>query len=391
MFTHQPSKTVYRQLLWSVLLFLVQHTASGQERMDIVLNKTGFNAGDTIAFRCYVDAWQGTKKLGTLHVLVQDVNKRQQWRFRFAVMDGYSEGAFVVGAGLPPGSYALHFSMQPAFFQLNGILTGNNPQDSIRYSLLLGGRQLYNGTIAVAPNGQFRLPRLAFTGPATVFFTPIKVGKSKNTLDAVISTPLDSSFTPLFDTLIMTYIGKPDKLADVQNYKPDTGISQNESGATLSTVVVKGKLKTAEAKVEEEQVSGFFKSDRAMNFSGFEGEFSGYLNIFDYLRSRVPGLEITQQAEEFGTYVVTYRYETPVYFIDEIQVDLESMINFPMSEIALIKVYRPPFLGSLFGGSGGAIAIYSKKAKTGYQRYRNKFVVYGFSQPISVLRPVAYN
>lgn len=373
------------------MLFLVQHTASGQERMDIVLNKTGFNPGDTIAFRCYVDAWQGTKKLGTLHVLVQDVSKQQQWRFRFAVMDGYSEGAFIAASSLPPGSYALQFSMQPSFFQLNGMLTGSNLQDSIRYSLLLGGRQLYGGTLAVAPDGRFRLPRHAFTGPATVFFTPIKVSKAKNTLDAAISTPLDSSYTPLFDTLIMTYIGKPDKLADIQNYKPDSGISQNESGTTLSTVVVKGKLKTAEAKVEEEQVSGFFKSDRSMNFSGFEGEFSGYLTIFDYLRSRVPGLEITQQAEEFGTYVVTYRYEQPVYFIDEIQVDLESMIGFPLSEIALIKVYRPPFLGSIFGGSGGAIAIYSKKAETGYQRYRNKFVVNGFSQPISVLRPVASN
>jgi hypothetical protein len=128
-----------------------------------------------------------------------------------------------------------------------------------------------------------------------------------------------------------------------------------------------------------------------MNFSGFEGEFSGYLTIFDYLRSKVPGLEITQQAEEFGTYLVTYRYETPVYFIDEIQVDLESMIGFPLSEIAMVKVYRPPFLGVMFGGSGGAIAIYSKKAEAGYQRYRNKFVVNGFSQPLSVLRPVASN
>ncbi|MCU0373679.1 MAG: hypothetical protein MUF24_00080, partial [Chitinophagaceae bacterium] len=216
-------------------------------------------------------------------------------------------------------------------------------------------------------------------------------GKAKNTIDVNISTPLDSSYVPLFDTLIMTYIGKPDKLADIQNYKPDSGISQNESGTTLNTVVVKGRLKTAEAKVEEEQVSGFFKSDRSMNFSGFEGEFSGYLTIFDYLRSKVPGLEITQQAEEFGTYLVTYRYETPVYFIDEIQVDLESMIGFPLSEIAMVKVYRPPFLGVMFGGSGGAIAIYSKKAEAGYQRYRNKFVVNGFSQPLSVLRPVASN
>lgn len=348
-------------------------------------------AGDTIAFRCYVDAWQGTKKLGTLHVLVQDVSKQQQWRFRFAVMDGYTEGAFVAGSGLPLGSYALQFSMQPVFFQLNGTLTDKNPADSLRYSLLMGGRQLYGGTLAVGTDGRFRLPRHAFTGPATVFFTTLKPAKGKNTIDVNISTPLDSSYIPLFDTLIMTHIGKPDKMADIKNFKPDTTINQNEAAATLNTVIVKGKLKTPEAKVEEEQVSGFFKSDNAMAFSGFEGEFSGYLTIFDFLRSRVPGLEITQQPEEFGAYAVTYRYETPVYFIDEIQVDLESMISFPLSEIALVKVYRPPFLGTIFGGSGGAIAIYSKKAEIGYQRYRNKFVVNGYSKPLTVLRPVAGN
>jgi hypothetical protein len=32
-----------------------------------------------------------------------------------------------------------------------------------------------------------------------------------------------------------------------------------------------------------------------------------------------------------------------------------------MADVALIKVFRPPFLGGAGGGSGGAIAIYTKK------------------------------
>ena len=32
-----------------------------------------------------------------------------------------------------------------------------------------------------------------------------------------------------------------------------------------------------------------------------------------------------------------------------------------MTDVAMIKVFRPPFLGAPGGGSGGAIAIYTKK------------------------------
>ncbi len=32
-----------------------------------------------------------------------------------------------------------------------------------------------------------------------------------------------------------------------------------------------------------------------------------------------------------------------------------------MNDVALIKVFRPPFFGATGGGAGGAIAIYTKK------------------------------
>ena len=48
-------------------------------------------------------------------------------------------------------------------------------------------------------------------------------------------------------------------------------------------------------------------------------------------------------------------------FLDEMQSDLNFVQSMPMSDVALIKVFRPPFLGAPGGGSGGAIAVYSKK------------------------------
>jgi hypothetical protein len=37
------------------------------------------------------------------------------------------------------------------------------------------------------------------------------------------------------------------------------------------------------------------------------------------------------------------------------------VVNIAVADIAMVKVFRPPFFGSAGGGSGGAIAIYTKK------------------------------
>lgn len=41
--------------------------------------------------------------------------------------------------------------------------------------------------------------------------------------------------------------------------------------------------------------------------------------------------------------------------------DITMVQNTPMTDVAMIKVFRPPFMGAPGGGSGGAIAIYTKK------------------------------
>ncbi|HPZ87288.1 MAG TPA: hypothetical protein PLQ32_04230, partial [Flavihumibacter sp.] len=40
--------------------------------------------------------------------------------------------------------------------------------------------------------------------------------------------------------------------------------------------------------------------------------------------------------------------------------DLSMIQGMNMNDIAMIKVFRPPFMGG-FGGAGGAIAVYAKK------------------------------
>ena len=50
----------------------------------------------------------------------------------------------------------------------------------------------------------------------------------------------------------------------------------------------------------------------------------------------------------------------PALFLDEVRVDASLLSSISINDVALIKVFRPPFFGALGGGSG-AIAVYTKE------------------------------
>jgi len=73
----------------------------------------------------------------------------------------------------------------------------------------------------------------------------------------------------------------------------------------------------------------------------------------------VPGLQISQGGTQ--GWQLSWRGGSPELFLDEIRSDVDMVGNMPMSDIAYIKVFRPPFFGAIGGGAGGAIAIYTRK------------------------------
>ena len=79
--------------------------------------------------------------------------------------------------------------------------------------------------------------------------------------------------------------------------------------------------------------------------------------------------------------------EMSAFYIDEIAVDLEQMLGMNTADIAMLKVYPPPFFGSS-NGSGGAIALYTRRGEYGSTRANDKkwlFTVKGYSPPVYVL------
>jgi hypothetical protein len=128
---------------------------------------------------------------------------------------------------------------------------------------------------------------------------------------------------------------------------------------TLKEVVVTTKAKTKLEKMDEEYTSGFFSGGESRSFLPDDDPYflaSG--TVLQYLQSRVAGLQITLDGT---TPTITWRGATTILFLNELETEAEVIQSQAMSDVAMIKVFNPPFFGATGGGSGGAIAVYLKK------------------------------
>ena len=90
-------------------------------------------------------------------------------------------------------------------------------------------------------------------------------------------------------------------------------------------------------------------------------------NLFDYLKSRIAGVYV---GGSYPNYTLNYRQTFSLssgellpmaFFVDEQQIDPSQAINIRMADVALIKVFSTGFPGAVGNGSGGALAIYTKR------------------------------
>jgi len=111
--------------------------------------------------------------------------------------------------------------------------------------------------------------------------------------------------------------------------------------------------------LNEKYTSGLFTSDDAwMLVPDDDPVAMGSLNVFQYLQGRIPGLQISNTAGLKP--VIRYRHAQPAFFLDEVRVDEYVINSININDVALIKVFKPPFAGAIGNGAGGAIAVYTK-------------------------------
>jgi hypothetical protein len=130
----------------------------------------------------------------------------------------------------------------------------------------------------------------------------------------------------------------------------------------LAAVTVNGRVKRPVDVLDDKYATGLFRRDAGYQFDVKDDVLALHsTDIFYYLRQVVPGLEVQYKN---GYPVVRWRQTTPTLFVDEVGMKADLVADIPITDIAYVKVFHPPFmLGGAVNPRAGAIAIYTKKGE----------------------------
>ncbi len=370
-----------RTLIFFILLFTAT-LAYGSDSLRIEMSAKKFVKGDTLEFKCTVPNFvQLSLSSATLNVWIEDIETHKRWKFRYPMINGEVSASLAISDKVPDGRYALNFLVQRGFFKLIGEVKDHAKKDTLitYFMILRNEKATYFDNTNVAPDGSFRLKSTLFADSAFYIFSPVKKARN-NYLSIKIETPLDSVFTPVLSKTHFITIGDPKNLVsaktDTSRYTFQTDINDP---TTLPNVTVTGKFKTKVQQYDQEFSSGLFKRDDAIIFDGIESDDIAHAtSVLMFLQGRVPGLTVTKNDQ--GLDVAKWRNEIAEIYLDEFRLDPSDHTFVSPSDIAMIKVFRPPAQLSSFGGGAGAIAIYTKKGTFADNKSKHNFIVKGYTK-----------
>lgn len=263
--------------------------------------------------------------------------------------------------------------MPEKYLSLNATLTGvlqsqvpKNTQLNVFLQAKDSSRQLF--FLTMDSTGKFQQDGLLFYDTVSVFYqfnnskhlaNKAIVNFSNGTLKTAMTIKPDTAWrVPMpLDTSLLNrgkfFAAEADRLQ----------IEQSKKVKTLEAVTVKARQKSKQQVMDEKYASGMFSGGDATTFDLTDDVAAmGAYNIFSYLQGRVAGLQINTGG---GQTSLQWRNATPTLFLNEMPVDVTAIENIPVTDIAYVKAFRPPFFGASGGGAGGAIAIYTKKGGEG--------------------------
>ena len=87
-------------------------------------------------------------------------------------------------------------------------------------------------------------------------------------------------------------------------------------------------------------------------------------SIFQVLQGRVAGLTVTGNPPNMSVQI--RGQGTPLFILDGMRVDADVISSIPANQVQSVEVFKGPE-AAIFGGTGGAIAIYTKRADRNYK------------------------
>ncbi len=371
-----------RRITILLLCCLSLYTAKGSDSLNIQLNKKTFKKGDTLDFSCIIPNFEEVKlNAASLHVWIDHISTGTRWKFRYPFINGEAQASLVLAKTLPDGHFAVNFMVQKGYFRLSGQLKDKfKDENNINYLMVPKNKRTYMETITLNKDGFFRLKSTLFEDSAYFVFTPVKKN-AKNNLNISIETPLDSSFIPEMESRIWISVGNVRRAMNKEDSAAYAFNMITSSGTDLlPNVTVVGKYKKKVEQYDDYYSSGPFKRDDVMIFDGLEDEtMARSMSILRFLESKVPGL-IVEKDQETMVEMARWRGEPAEIYLDEFRVTPQDIWIVSPSDVAMVKVYRPPAMLSPLSGAAGAIAIYTKRGEfAGKNRFKHSFTVKGYT------------
>lgn len=370
------------------------------DSIDIKINSSQLLRGESLQFECtYPTYLNRPKSILTLHLWIEDLNRLKTWKFRYPMAGGKAIGSIKIDSSMKEGAYAMHFLVQQSPLSIYGTINNFIKKDSVIRMILSSGKEIIMDDIKTDDLGNFRINKYIFEDSVNFIFTPKQKKKGKgDALNISLITPVDSAFKAEAAKTVIVKIGEKNidlPKVDAIVFNPFKFTNDN----TIPEVVVYGHRKSKEEIFNEKYSSDLYKREDEKIISGFENfTMMGYSTVLDYLNDRIPGLRVLQSTVKPSKYLFTmsdsktnneenektywsfaYRSSNEAnLFIDEHLVEAEQFINFPMSDIAIIKIIPPPFIGG-WGSNPFAILIYSNRQEFKSPSNKHSFTVNGYT------------
>ncbi len=213
-------------------------------------------------------------------------------------------------------------------------------------------------TAPVEPDGSFNDPNVIIFDTARVYY---QVGKLKDVSVQFMQNRLPP-FTNNTKASGLNYNHLADTTGNHYHLQLSDALERELKylkGKVLATVNIKAKPKSTVDEMDKKYTSGMFSGGDANEFDLVNDPFANSsMDIFQYLQGKVAGLQINTTS---NPPTLTWRGGTPQLYVDEMNTSPDMVSSIPVSDVAYVKVFRPPFMGGIGGGSGGAIAIYTRK------------------------------
>jgi hypothetical protein len=261
---------------------------------------------------------------------------------------------------------AITYSKDTSYLSLSGTLYGVSkgqfgPSDNVILFIKGADAAPKMVVMPILSDGRFEDPNSIFFDTLHVYYQV----KSKSNSHPEVRFMTDRLPAPNYAAFSKAFAFRNSFYYDTTGFGHHFALASEEArlagiqrGKALEAVTVTAHTKSPMQILDERYASSLFQSMDSYQFDLVNDKMAeAYQNIFQYLQGKVAGLNISMNGSQTS---LSWRGGAPSVYINEVPSTVDMLSNVSVSDIAYVKVFRPPFMGGFNGGSG-AIAIYTRK------------------------------